>query len=485
MGGAYTLLVLAHAQRFRSATNCCDVSEPRLWWYASDVRTRRGLRRSRLLDALVSRSITDRSKRAHAKLVAGVALLSAATSAVFLVLTIGRIPMAEWWMGIAAHGVFVATVVFAQRGLILPQAVPTTIAVFVATCAVVDGVRLPYVPIIAPTVPLIAVLTCTPRVSRALSLGTMVAVLAGATLGGLTSSQPQPIWIVATAVGAVVLATYLTLRLQRGMLVQLRAQREEATRQLDRHHQTQAALLTRLSEKHRMESLGTLAAGVAHDFNNILAVIHMTAQSQDTEEAREIQQMCDRASGLCAQLLDFSEQSDAREVEFDAVEQTESCVKMVRVGNPGRVVLTDWSSPFSFRGDPVRFGQIVVNLVQNALDASSAQVRVSVARETSPLPIQVRGSELPAGTYLRLSVIDEGPGIPATHLEQLFDPFFTTRADGRGLGLATVLDCVHMHRGGIAVNSGADGTTFEVLLPMCERPTKGRARVEAREELAH
>ncbi len=450
------------------------------------MRTRRGLRRSRLfLDALVSRSIRDRSERAQAKLVAGIALISAVTSAVFLVLTVGRIPMPEWWMGLAAHGVFVATVVCAQRGTIVPWSVPTTIAVFVATCAIVDGVRLPYVPIIAPTVPLIAVLTCTPTVSRLLSLGTMTAIVIGAAIGGLTTTQAQPVWIVATAVGAVVVATYLTLRLQRGMLVQLRAQREEATRQLDRHHQTQAALLTRLSEKHRMESLGTLAAGVAHDFNNILAVIHMTAQSQDTEEAREIQQMCERASGLCAQLLDFSEHSDGREVEFDAAEQTESCVRMVRAGNPGRVVLTEWSSPLAFRGDPVRFGQIVVNLVQNALDASSTQVRVSVGTVTTPRSITVRGdSDLAPGTYVRLSVADEGPGIPATHLEQLFDPFFTTRADGRGLGLATVLDCVRLHRGGINVDSGTKGTTFEVFLPMSEQPTRSSLNIGAREELA-
>jgi two-component system, cell cycle sensor histidine kinase and response regulator CckA len=229
----------------------------------------------------------------------------------------------------------------------------------------------------------------------------------------------------------------------------------------------------------KMEAIGQLAGGVAHDFNNILAAIMLqvdeaATRPTTTDEVRdflsEIRQATDRAANLTRQLLQFSRQQVMQPRRLDLNAAVTDLAKMLQriVREDVRIELHQPATPLYTRCDAGMLDQILMNLAVNARDAMPGGGRLTI--ETSALQISrddgPRHDDLRPGPYVSLRVTDDGEGIAAEHLTRIFDPFFTTKSHGTGLGLATVFGIVKQHRGSITATSAAGGgTSFQVLLP--------------------
>jgi signal transduction histidine kinase len=251
--------------------------------------------------------------------------------------------------------------------------------------------------------------------------------------------------------------------------------------------QRQAAELAeaqqRLAQGERMESLGRMAAAVAHDMNNVLQVLGLSLESlrerlpRDRsgdvrgDAHREVGAAMQHGRSLMAQLLTFARARPTAPVRFDPVTRLHSLDALLRVmaGTSIELQLSATATGVSLLMDPAQFEQIVINLVANARDASDAGGRIAVSLDLVSLP-QVgrpRGALAP-GDYVRLIVADTGMGIPADIRDSIFEPFFTTKSvgQGTGLGLATVHGIAKQVAGDVMLESTVGrGTTFEVYLP--------------------
>ena len=236
-----------------------------------------------------------------------------------------------------------------------------------------------------------------------------------------------------------------------------------------------------LRQAQKMEAVGQLAGGVAHDFNNILSAImgfsELAALGLDPESApardlRESTKAVERASTLVRQLLAFSRRQTLDPMVLDAGELVAGMEKMLR-----RVIREDIELAFErapdlgrVKVDPGQLEQIVLNLAINARDAMPDGGTLSIATANVELD-QVYAYAHPytePGRYMRLSVSDTGVGMDAATRSRIFEPFFTTKeADrGTGLGLATVYGIVKQSGGSIEVHSRpGEGASFEIFLP--------------------
>jgi signal transduction histidine kinase len=228
----------------------------------------------------------------------------------------------------------------------------------------------------------------------------------------------------------------------------------------------------------KMEAIGQLAGGVAHDFNNILTIIQSYAAlledgTMDGAEAgREISAAVERGAGLSRQLLTFSRKQvmEPRDLDLNAV--VTDMTKMLRrtLGtNLTLVVETAPNLPL-IHADRGMMEQILLNLAVNARDAMPNGGQLSIATGPAWITETDRQShpEAPKGPGVCLCVSDDGCGIAPENLDQIFEPFFTTKdvTKGTGLGLATVHSIVKQHHGWIRLSSKlGEGTTFEIVLP--------------------
>jgi len=236
----------------------------------------------------------------------------------------------------------------------------------------------------------------------------------------------------------------------------------------------------RFRHAQKMEAVGQLAGGVAHDFNNILTAVLGYADlllarigPNDPHRAalEEIKKGGERAAGLTRQLLAFSRRTPTQLISVDVNSAIRGVEPMVRrlVGEhlEFRLDLADGLGPV--RADPVQLEQVIVNLVVNARDAMPGGGSISIATDRIVLREEEASlTDMAEGACVRIRVSDTGSGIAPTVLERIFEPFFTTKEPGRGtgLGLATVYGIVRQHRGNIRVTSvEGRGSTFEVLLP--------------------
>lgn len=231
----------------------------------------------------------------------------------------------------------------------------------------------------------------------------------------------------------------------------------------------QRQLAERARENQKMEAVGRLAGGVAHDFNNILTAIlgytdlqlHSTDDPRVVEHAREIRNAAERAAGLTRQLLAFSRRSPSEPVVVDLnrlVEGTETMLRRLLTEN--MTLATDLDPDlWPVRVDPNQIEQVVVNLAVNARDAMPSGGRVVL--RTANLATQ-------DGDRVVLEVVDDGVGMTPEVAELAFEPFFTTKESGRGtgLGLATVYGIIHQAGGTVRLDTrpGA-GTTVQIELP--------------------
>ncbi|MFT5286740.1 MAG: signal transduction histidine kinase/ActR/RegA family two-component response regulator [Planctomycetota bacterium] len=238
----------------------------------------------------------------------------------------------------------------------------------------------------------------------------------------------------------------------------------------------------RLLEAQKLESLGLLSGGVAHDFNNFLAVIsgnselaRLASKDDDRISAHldDIQIACRRATEVAQQMLCYAgKDAPLKEfVDFSAI----ACdtVALLRTTTPKNIRLTVEAEPGLPKvfGDKTQLGQVVMNLITNAVEAIGADPGEIETRVSS---FEVRagaidGNDLKEGVYVKLEVSDTGIGIEQDRLAKLFDPFYTGKEAGHGLGLATVQGIARRHGGSIVVRSTpGEGTLFTVLLSTSE-----------------
>jgi two-component system cell cycle sensor histidine kinase/response regulator CckA len=230
-----------------------------------------------------------------------------------------------------------------------------------------------------------------------------------------------------------------------------------------------------------MEAFGQLAGGVAHDFNNILAVImgysnllleDEALKDEAREKLREIYSAGERAANLTRQLLTFSRK---KEMEVNPLNLNEVLANIARmlgriIGEDVRLQCNYGSNLSTIQADEGMMEQVLMNLAVNARDAmpKGGQLIIGTGRVVADAAYAQRNPEARAGEFIYVSVQDTGCGMPPEIKARIFEPFFTTKGVGKGtgLGLATVYGIVKQHQGWIEVESQVGvGTTFKVLLP--------------------
>jgi PAS domain S-box-containing protein len=227
----------------------------------------------------------------------------------------------------------------------------------------------------------------------------------------------------------------------------------------------------------RLESLAVLAGGLAHDFNNILtgitgnislARLDLPGYETVTNRLAQAERACHRARGLTSQLLTFAKGGAPVKTEASIralVEETATFVLRGSTVAPSFVVGHElWPVDV----DVGQISQVISNLVINAQQAMPAGgvVTIELANVERPSAELRDGVHLPAGRFVSISIADQGVGIPQEHLHRIFDPYFTTKPTGSGLGLATTYSIITAHGGHIGVESTVDaGSRFLLYLP--------------------
>jgi len=233
----------------------------------------------------------------------------------------------------------------------------------------------------------------------------------------------------------------------------------------------------------KLESVGVLAAGVAHDFNNVLTAIlgnialarrKMKGKGNPDTLLASAERAGQRAAGLVRQLLNYAGKGRREIQAVDICHVVRDALAIVRASVSKKITIGSdipRSSP-SVEADVGQLQQLILNLVLNAAEAigdDQGEVRVQVrVRDLTEAELAGRyaGFSLPTRPYTEIQVSDTGAGMDEETRRQIFDPFFTTKFMGRGLGLAAALGIVRSHGGGIAVESEpGQGSTFTVLLP--------------------
>jgi signal transduction histidine kinase len=246
-------------------------------------------------------------------------------------------------------------------------------------------------------------------------------------------------------------------------------------------------LIDTLRQSRKIESMGRIVGGVAHDFNNILGTMlasvefllgELPAESVSRADAETIHKAVRRGADLTQQLLAFSRQQvlTPRVVSLNALVSDTQRMLIRTIGEDIAVGVSLGEHLASVRVDPGQIQQILLNLSVNARDAmpTGGTLTIRTGNVTLGEPTPMSHLVAPAGPYVVLTVSDDGTGMSAETLAQIFEPFFTTKPKGRGtgLGLSTVFGIVEQSGGHIRVASVlGHGTTFEIFLPAVpERP---------------
>ncbi len=249
---------------------------------------------------------------------------------------------------------------------------------------------------------------------------------------------------------------------------------------------TQHLLERRMVDAQRVESLGVLAGGVAHDFNNLLVAIlgnadlalHEIAPGSPGRTAIDnIRAAGLRAAELTNQLLAYAGRGGVATTRVVVAPLVDELLRLSAPSlTPSVRVTTEIAAELAVRGDAGQVRQVLLNLVGNARESIAAHGgTIAIAahacvHDGRPTPDDVLAP--PAGAYVRIAVTDDGAGITPEARRRMFEPFYTTKTTGHGLGLASVLGIVRAHGGGLRVVSTAgDGARFEIWWPADNGPT--------------
>ncbi len=242
-----------------------------------------------------------------------------------------------------------------------------------------------------------------------------------------------------------------------------------------------AALEKQLQHSQKLESLSMLAGGVAHDFNNILAIIigNCSLAKLHPEKAEKhiepIEKAAERAADLCRQMLAYAGKTTYVLTRFNLRELVEEMVKMLKATtSPNVLIKSNFLNDLPvIKADASQLRQVVMNLVINATEAiGEAQGEIDISlyqAEIGPVNVQKDhfGKLIAAGNYICLEVKDNGCGMDEEITYRIFEPFFTTKFTGRGLGMSAVLGIIAAHNGSIQIESGSGrGSCFKIYLPV-------------------
>ncbi|NQU43028.1 response regulator [bacterium] len=251
-----------------------------------------------------------------------------------------------------------------------------------------------------------------------------------------------------------------------------------------------ARLESQVEENQRLESLGVLAGGIAHEFNNLLmgvlgnadlALRHLSAESPAAERINDLIVAARRASDLSTQMLAYSGRGKFNVQPIDLSSLVRDMVHLIEVTVRRQIEVKYDLAPDPPRidGDAAQLRQVVMNLVSNASDAIgdvpggiTVRTRCS-ACEPEENPVAFSLGERPPSNCVQLEVADTGPGVHPEDLARIFEPFFSTRFTGRGLGLSAVQGIVRGHQGAIRVESQpCQGATFRLFFPASTSPVE-------------
>lgn len=243
-------------------------------------------------------------------------------------------------------------------------------------------------------------------------------------------------------------------------------------------------------QSQRLESLGVLAGGIAHDFNNLLVgilgnaslAIDILGQTPAKQMLDEVVTASERAAGLTRQMLAYAgkEQVAARPIDLSILVREMAGLLKASIPKNAHLALDVPTGLPYLEGDPTQLQQVIMNLITNAAEAISdgtpgtvtvrTAYRKATASERATAIIPLHNVDQ---LYLTLTITDTGSGIAPEIRSRIFDPFYTTKFMGRGLGLSAVLGIVKAHRGSISLQSTPGrGTTFTVLLPVAAEGTQ-------------
>lgn len=237
---------------------------------------------------------------------------------------------------------------------------------------------------------------------------------------------------------------------------------DEIRQDLEKEHGRLETVEKQLERSERLASLGTLAAGVAHEIRNPLQALRLKAEgiaeksgdaSYVKDAADTVIRNTDRVLAITKEMLDLSKQKEPEKKPFNVNEMLESVLRFVNTG-PKISMVKDLGQLPAITGDATRISQVVINLIENAVKAMPDGGTLTVRSYND-------------GTAACIEVADTGVGIPKDNLERIFDPFFTTHAESTGLGLAISYRIVREHGGSIKVKSEVGkGSIFTVSLPL-------------------
>ena len=240
-----------------------------------------------------------------------------------------------------------------------------------------------------------------------------------------------------------------------------------------------ARLTTRLERARRMQMIGSLASGIAHNFNNIIGAIlgfsemiepQLTPGTKPAQHIDEIRRAAERGRDLTDNILRFGRRRDARVRPVPVRTLFEEAASLLRASLPPGIelIIQDVPVDVAVSGEPAQLQQVILNLCTNAAHAmqGSGCIRVTAEQKDVLASTLLSHGELMPGRYVCLAVIDTGHGFNEDVARRLFEPFFTTRLAGTGLGLATVREIVRDHGGAMNVQSQpGHGSRFEAWLP--------------------
>ncbi len=231
----------------------------------------------------------------------------------------------------------------------------------------------------------------------------------------------------------------------------------------------------------KLESLGVLAGGIAHDFNNFLTGIigNLSLVKLDIGPASSVydsimrmESAALRAKNLTQQLLTFSKGGEPVKASLDLPELLKEAVEFSLRGSNLKCDYDFSSELKSVEADAGQINQVINNLVINAVQATPQGGLLKLSAENVALGID-NAENLTPGEYVKIAITDQGVGIPAAHFDRIFDPYFTTKQKGSGLGLTVAFSIIDKHDGRITVASESRaGTTFQILLPASAKTVK-------------